>query len=321
MAGPVTLTRFLDKTADALLADAVLRMATASKTLSRAIRRAPLEGRLGSFGAVNATGDAQKKMDVYSNDLCLEAYEGSRSVAAIVSEEIAGVHAVAGSGDAPYLLAIDPLDGSSNTDVDGTLGTIFAFFRRASTDAAADLLAGAPVVAAGYVLYGPGTLLVLAAGRGAHGFTLDEDVGEYLLTHEDIRCPAKGRTYGGNLGNSRSWDPGVRAYCDHVTETDPATQRPYSLRYSGALVGDFHRILLEGGIYLYPADEKHADGKLRLLYECAPLAFVAEAAGGLGSTGTGRVLDVRPKALHHRVPFAVGSREEVLALESFVKGR
>ena len=168
------------------------------------------------------------------------------------------------------------------------------------------------------MLYGPSTVLVYSMGDVVDAFTLDNDAGEFLLSHAEIRCPDSGSYYSANLGRYHSWDRNVRGFADYVIEPDPASGRPYSLRYSGTLAADLHRCLLEGGIYLYPADEEHLDGKLRLLYECAPLAFVVEAAGGRASTGRGRVLDLRAESLHQRAPLAIGSSDQVATFERFV---
>ena len=167
-------------------------------------------------------------------------------------------------------------------------------------------------------MYGPSTVLVYSVGDGVSAFTLDHDLGEFLLSNEGIRCPTRGVSFSANLGHQNQWDPNVRRYVDHLIERDPSTARPYSLRYAGALAADLHRILLEGGIYFYPADEAHSEGKLRLLYECAPLAFVAEQAGGRASTGTERILDIRPESPHQRVPLAIGSRLDVELYEKFL---
>jgi fructose-1,6-bisphosphatase I len=308
--------------ADPELAPLIQEMAFAAKVLAREIRRAALVGKLGLVGEENPTGDAQKKLDVYANQVVVDAFTESGRVAAIVSEEMEELRTIACSDAAAYLLCVDPLDGSSNTDINGAVGTIFSFYRRAAAgacrDCEAELRDDARLVAAGYVLYGPSTLLVFSTGDRVNGFTLDHDVGEFLLSHEDIRCPQRGPYYSGNLGRYHDWDANVRGFVDHLIERDPATGRPYSLRYSGALVGDLHRSLWEGGIYLYPADAQHPDGKLRLLYECAPLAYVVERAGGRATTGSQRVLDLRAQALHQRVPLVIGSREEVELYERFV---
>jgi fructose-1,6-bisphosphatase I len=301
----------------------ILHMATAARKIGREIQRAALTGRLGLVGGTNPTGDAQKKLDVYSNEVVVDVFEASGLVAGIVSEEMEDLRTVPCNAEAAYLLCVDPLDGSSNTDVDSPVGTIFSFYRRSQRDACRDCVAelrhGAELAAAGYVLYGPSTLLVYTLGHDVNAFTLDQEAGEFLLSHEGIRCPESGPYYSVNLGRYNDWDPNVRRFADHLIEHDPVTGRPYSLRYTGALVADLHRILLQGGIYFYPPDRSHPDGKLRLLYECAPLALVAEAAGARASTGRERVLDVQIESLHQRVPFAVGGRREVELYESFVR--
>ncbi len=298
-------------------------VAEAGSALTAEIGRAPFLGLLGFAGATNVTGDAQKKLDVAANDIVLEALAGTGLIASVISEELEAERVLSRERTARYLVAVDPLDGSSNTDVDGALGTIFGVYRRPSSEAArgdgGTLPQGSDLLAAGYVLYGPSALLVFAAGGPVRGFTLDAGAGAFLLSHPDIRCPRRGPTYSANLGWQRTWPPHVRAYLDYLTEIDPATKRPYSLRYSGALVADLHRVLLQGGLYLYPPDAKRPEGKLRLLYECAPLALVTERAGGRASTGTGRILEVRTRSPHQRSPLAVGSAEEVALYERFVK--
>jgi fructose-1,6-bisphosphatase I len=303
------------------LPELLLEMGFAAKILTREIRRAALAGRLGLVGEQNPSGDAQKKLDVYANQVVVDRFTDSGLVAAIVSEELDELRTISCSEEAEYLLCVDPLDGSSNTDINGAVGTIFSFHRRGvsgtCTDCEGELRETAELVAAGYVLYGPSTVLVYSMGDAVDAFTLDDDVGEFLLSREKVRCPDRGSYYSVNLGRYHGWDPSVRAYADYVIEPDPASGRPYSLRYTGALAADLHRCLLEGGIYLYPADTDHPDGKLRLLYECVPLAFVVEAAGGRASTGRGRVLDLRAKSLHQRAPLAIGSRDEVALFERF----
>ena len=298
------------------------KIADGANTLSREIGRASLDGRLGLSGEANPTGDVQKKLDGFANDVMVEAVAQECLVAGIASEELDEVKEVACGGDAPYLLCIDPLDGSSNTDVNGALGTIFGVYPRATggrCDPAGELV-GRPVapVAAGYVLYGPSTVLVYTCGGGVHGFTLDLERGEFVLTHDGIRCPARGRSYSANLARYHEWHPGIRRFIDSLTPPDRTADRPYSLRYAGALVGDLHRSLLEGGVYLYPADVAHPEGKLRLLYECAPLALIVEGAGGRASTGWRRILDTAAESIHQRVPLVIGSREDVARCEQFL---
>ncbi len=303
------------------LAELILQMSFASKLIAREVRRAALVGKLGLVGEKNPTGDSQKKLDVYSNEVVVVTFAQSGLVAAIVSEEMEELRVITCTEESSYLLCVDPLDGSSNTDVNGAVGTIFSFYRRTvggpCVDCEGELRGGSELVAAGYVLYGPSTVFVYSVGDGVAGFTLDHDIGEFMLSHERIVCPARGSYYSANLGRYNRWHAQVRNYVDFLIQHDPATGRPYSLRYTGALVADLHRILLEGGIYLYPGDKSDPEGKLRLLYECAPLAFVAEQAGARASTGDRRILDIRPESIHQKVPFAVGSRDDVELYERF----
>jgi fructose-1,6-bisphosphatase I len=299
----------------------------AAKILSREIGRAALVGRLGLVGEKNVTGDAQNKLDVFANDTIVNAFTDTHLVAGLVSEELDEVKVLECSGSANYILCIDPLDGSSNADINGAVGTIFGIYRRTSdTDGSnacapeEELIHGrARQVAAGYVMYGTSTILVFTYGHGVQGFTLDRDLGEFLLSHEQIRCPVRGRYYSANLARRDEWAAPVGDFLAYLNERDPVTQRPYSLRYAGALVADLHRNLLEGGIYFYPPDAEHTEGKLRLLYECSPLAFVIEQAGGLASTGTARVLDVQLTSIHQRAPLIIGSAENVRLYTRFLQ--
>lgn len=305
------------------LATLLTQIAFAAKILSREMRRAALVGKLGLVGEKNPTGDAQKKLDVFGNETIVEAFAETELVAAIVSEELDEAKHMAGGRNAKYILCIDPLDGSSNTDINGPVGTIFGIYRRVTTgphETAQDLLRkGAEQVAAGYAMYGPSTVLVYTCGDGVNGFTLDQDLGEFLLSHEHIRCPARGHYYSANLGHYHEWHPHIQQFIDYLTAHDRATHRPYSLRYTGALVADVHRSLLEGGLYFYPADAEHQMGKLRFLYECAPLAFVVEQAGGRASTGTQRILDIQAESIHQRLPLVIGSTEDVALYEKFLR--
>lgn len=298
------------------------QLAFAAKILSREMRRAALVGQLGLVGEKNATGDAQKKLDVFGHTTVTEAFVETGLVAAIVSEESEEAQFITGDCDARYVICIDPLDGSSNTDINSPVGTIFGIYRRVTTGCESGvedvLRCGCEQVAAGYVMYGPSTAMVYTSGRGVNGFTLDHDLGEFLLSHPNIRCPARGRAFSANLGHWREWQPGIRRLIEHLGEHDPATNRPYQLRYSGALVADLHRCLLEGGFYFYPPDAAHENGKLRLLYEGAPLAMVVEQAGGRASTGAQRILDIRAKTIHQREPLVIGSAVDVALYEQFV---
>ena len=300
----------------------LIQMGYAAKVLAREIGRAALIGKLGLVGEKNPTGDAQKVLDVYSNEVVIDAFVGTGLVAAIVSEEMEKVKTIEGAEDAKYILSTDPLDGSSNTDINGSIGTIFGIYRRKSIggDATKEVLrAGKDLVAAGYVMYSTSTVLVYACGHGVFGFTLDRELGEFLLSHDNIRCPGRGHYYSANLARMPDWDPNLQKYIAYLNERDPHTGRPYSLRYTGALVADVHRSLIEGGLYFYPADTSHKSGKLRLMYECAPLGYLVEAAGGRASTGTERVVDIVPTDIHQRVPFVVGSTQDVEQYEQFLK--
>lgn len=291
------------------------QLAYAGKIFAAELRRAALSDGLGLTGDVNIQGEPTKKLDVFGNRTVLDAFARTELVAAIVSEEEDEPIEVACGTRAKYVLAVDPLDGSSNSDVNGAVGTIFGIFQPAPVPAARTTpvplpLAGRDLVAAGYILYGPSTVFVYTTGHGVDGFTLDHDIGEFLLTHPHMSCPAAGKYYSVNLAASAGWEERTRAYVSSLSE--PARQgRAYSQRYSGALVADVHRTLLEGGIYLYPADAAHPEGKLRLLYECAPLAFVVEQAGGAATTGTARILDIQAASIHQRSPVAIGSRDDV----------
>jgi len=298
------------------IVDLLDHLAEAGVRLAGEVRRAALTGRTGYAGGTNLTGDRQKKLDVLGNEIVLEALEKSRLVAAVVSEEDEKP-VITKSPDAPYVVCTDPIDGSSNTDVDGPLGTIFSIAPRPKDGG---LPQGRDLIAAGYILYGPATLAAVAAtGMPARAFTLDEARGSWESSHPRLACPVRGKTFSANLGRQRTWHPNIRAYLDWLTDDDKASGRPYSLRYIGALVADLHRCLIEGGIYFYPGDPKNPDGKLRLLYECAPLAYLTESAGGRCSDGTRRVLEVEATTAHQRCPLVIGSAEDVALYEHFMR--
>ena len=302
----------------------LLQVGFAAKLLAREIGRAALVGKLGLIGEKNATGDAQKKLDVYANEVVTQAFAETGLVAGVVSEEMERVQEVASSVEAKYILCMDPLDGSSNTDINGPIGTIFGIYlkKEGAGKSLIDqvLRCGSELIAAGYVMYGSSTLLVYSSGHGVHGFTLDRELGEFLLSHPNLRCPEWGHYYAANLGHYNEWEPGIRKYIDYLEDTDAATKRPYSLRYTGALVADLHRSLVDGGIYFYPPDRAHPHGKLRLVYECAPLAFIVEQAGGRASDGKRRIVDLKPDSIHQRSHFVIGSRKDVELYERFLSG-
>lgn len=324
---PITLDRFILEAqqvspgATGELSLILMRFGVAGKRIASALSKAGLTGALGAAGSQNVQGEDQKKLDVVANDILVETFDYGNLVTVVASEEMEEpvVYAKNESGGG-YAVLFDPLDGSSNIDCNGTLGTIFSVRRRRDGGPGDLLRAGSEQVAAGYVLFGPAVLLVYTTGSGAHLFTLDPEIGEFLLTRDSLSMPERGRAYAVNEGRAHAWAPEVRAFVDHLKTPDKGSGRPYATRYSASLVGDVHRFLLEGGIYLYPADApggKAPSGKLRVLYECHPLAFVVEQAGGRASTGTQRVLDVVPDSLHARIPLAIGSREEVELFEKF----
>jgi len=296
-----------------------------ARDIARALAYAAIRGDTGKAGLKNTTGDEQKPLDLWSHEVMAGALRGSHACAAYVSEEAAEpIEMMEGAGPHGLVVCCDPVDGSSNLDVGGAVGTIFSL-RPGGRRAPAGPAALGPVgnqVGAGYVLYGPATVLVYSVGAGTHGFTLDREQGEFLLTHPDIHVPKKGKTYGINEGNIASWHPGQRAFVEHLRTPDKGTGRPYGLRYSGAMVADVHRALLDGGIFMNPADmtdPAKPKPKLRLLYEVAPMAFLAEQAGGRASTGTERVLDLSAKEYHQRAAILIGSAEDVALAESFYR--
>lgn len=302
-------------------------VALAAKLVSKEVNRAGLGDLLGSMGEVNVQGEIVQRMDKFANELFIRILSSGGKVCAIATEENERIVEIRDDGfEGKYAINMDPLDGSSNIDVNVSVGTIFSLHRKRSTGrqgAEEDCLQpGSRQVGAGYVIYGSSTMLVYTTGLGVHGFTLDPTVGEFILSHPDIRMPSRCAIYSVNEGNAAYWDPGTRAYVESLKTVDRPTGRPYSLRYIGSLVSDFHRNLLKGGIFLYPADykdPKKPSGKLRLLFEAAPMAFIVEQAGGAATTGTERIMDIEPTHLHQRVPLIVGPKDEVTRYETFVK--
>jgi fructose-1,6-bisphosphatase I len=310
------------------LSEILTQIVTAAKVVTREVRKAGLVEILGFTGTTNPHGEEQQKLDVLANRTFIEALSRNCYISVIASEEERDM-VFPGEQVRPahYAISLDPLDGSSNIDANVSIGTIFSIHRRITTDGAsslADLLQpGSRQVVAGYVLYGSSTMLVYSSGHGVQGFTLDPSVGEFLLSHEDMRVPARGNYYSVNEGNAAFWDEGVRRYVNRLKSRENG-RGPYSLRYIGSLVADFHRTLLYGGIFMYPLDYKNPrkpSGKLRLLYEAAPLAFLARHAGGLASDGRRDILDIEPESLHQRVPLFMGSLDDVREAERFVQGQ
>jgi fructose-1,6-bisphosphatase I len=329
---PTTLTRYIlheqasHPEATGEFSALMAQIGLAGKMVAHDLRRAGLINILGTTGETNIQGETVKKLDELANDTFVRVFQLSGLVCALASEEMEKpVFLSENWSRGKYILLFDPLDGSSNTDVNMPLGSIFSILRYQGKDKLptdADLIRrGSEQVAAGYLSYGSSTMLVFTLGQGVHGFTLDPGVGEYVLSHERITIPAKGKQYAANDGNYHKWPAGTRRYMDWLKESDKATGRPYSARYCGCLVGDVHRMLLGGGIYLYPGESDKPEGKLRLLYEANPLAMVVEQAGGRASTGTQPILEVEAAELHQRVPLIIGSREDVETAEAFVQGR
>ena len=296
------------------------------KLIAQDLRRAGLIDILGTTGEVNIQGETVKKLDEIANETFLKAFHQSEHVCAIASEEMEKpVLLPENWPQAQYMLLFDPLDGSSNTDCNMPLGTIFSVVKSKHRDQMPtmdDLIHnGTEQVAAGYLLYGASTMFVYTTGQGVHGFTLEPGIGEYLLSHERIRIPARGKVYGVNEGNYHKWSAGTKKYVEYLKVPDKNAGKPYSVRYSGCLVADVHRILLGGGIYLYPGELDKPEGKLRLLYEANPLAWIVEQAGGKASTGVMRILEVEAKQLHQRVPLIIGSANDVHEAEEFIQGK
>lgn len=296
------------------------RLALAGKLIARHLSRAGLvEGALGFTGENNIQGESVKKMDIYANEVFISVFKQSGLVCRLASEEMAKPYYI--PENCPigrYTLLYDPIDGSSNVDINLNVGSIFAIRQQEGEDTdgeARDLLdSGSKQVAAGYILYGPATVLVYTIGKGVHSFFLDPSLGEFILAQENIQIPCHGSVYSVNEGNFWQWDEPYREYIRYVHEHEG-----YTSRYSGALVGDIHRILMQGGVFLYPGTKKQPQGKLRLLYETAPLAWIIEQAGGAAVIGTSKALDFIPEHIHQRTPIILGSKDNVDLVQSFLK--
>lgn len=322
-----TLSQFihrrLDHATPPALSSVLGDLASACKAIAGAVGQGQLAGVLGSAGSENPHGETQKKLDLVANDLLLRHCGRSGLVAAIASEEMTTLHRPErASADSPYLLLFDPLDGSSNVDVDGVMGTIFSLLPAAGGRPAEEhdcLQPGTRQVCAGYVLYGPSTQLVLSTGQGTHGFTLDQRIGEFILTSERIQLAEEHYEFAINASYSRFWRPPMRRYIDTcLAGAEGPRSHDFTMRWTGAMVADVHRILTRGGIFLYPDDRRsgHHHGRLRLLYEANPVSLLIEQAGGLASTGHQRILELQPEALHQRCSVILGSRHEVERLLS-----
>jgi len=332
MVQPTTLGEFIVENqkdfpfATGELSQLLTSIRLAAKVVNREINKAGLADILGAMGSKNVQGEAQQKLDIIANDTFMRALRSMGQVCGVASEE--EEHFVAFDddihSDARYVVLMDPLDGSSNIDVNVSVGTIFSIYRRitpaGSTVELKDFLQpGDAQIAAGYVVYGSSTMLVYTTGKGVNGFTLDPSIGVFCLSHPDMHIPQDGKIYSVNEGNYVHFPEGVKRYIKYCQEFDETTNRPYTSRYIGSLVSDFHRNLIKGGVYLYPTGTMAPKGKLRLLYECNPLAFIVEQAGGMATDGTRRIMEITPDELHQRVPCFIGSPRMVETAHAFLR--
>jgi len=298
-------------------------LAIAVKLIWREVSKAGLMDILGTTNRRNLSGDEVKKLDEFANETIYKAMDHGGHLCVMASEESSGLMEIpSGNPIGKYVLIYDPLDGSSNIDANVSIGSIFGVYRRVTPSGPGTLVdclqPGYRQVAAAYAIYGSSTIFVYCTGNGVHGFTLDPSVGEFLLSHENLQIPNRGKAYSINEGNYPRWDDSVRKYINFLKEDNEAAGRPYSSRYVGSLVADFHRNLLYGGIFMYPKDARHPEGKMRLLYESSPLAFIVEHAGGRASDGRKRILEIVPASLHQKAPLFIGSEEDVREAESFL---
>lgn len=297
----------------------------ASKVVNQEVNKAGLVDIIGAMGNQNVQGEEQQKLDVFANEVFIASLNNREVVCGIASEEnedFIEVKSGKNANESKYVVLMDPLDGSSNIDVNVNVGTIFSIYRRVTPEGGPvelkDFLQpGNKQVAAGYVVYGSSTMIVYTTGNGVNGFTLDPALGVYYLSHPNIKIPEKGKIYSINEGNYIKFPLGIKRYIKYCQEEEE--ERPYTSRYIGSLVADFHRNMLKGGVYLYPSYSRAPKGKLRLLYECNPMAFLAEQAGGMASNGFTRILDLNPTKLHERTPFVCGSKEMVKKVEEFMR--
>ena len=330
MSGIKTLGQFIiEKQADFPYAKGELSrllrdIGIASKIVNREVNKAGLVDILGAAGTINIQGEGQQKLDVFANTQFISALTSGGECCIVATEEEDEFVPIDSpvSKNAKYIVSIDPLDGSSNIDCNVAVGTIFSIYRRKSTNGVATLQdvlqKGTEQVAAGYVIYGSSTMLVYTTGKGVNGFTLDPSIGEFCLSHPDMKVPATGNIYSINEGNYVHFPEGVKKYIKYAQVEDKASNRPYTSRYIGSMVGDVHRNLIKGGIYIYPTTASSPNGKLRLLYECNPMAFIIEQAGGIASDGFNRILDIEPTELHQRTAIFIGSPDMVRVAEELM---
>ena len=301
-------------------------LSLAAKLVWREVSKAGLVNILGKTDRMNISGDEVKKLDEFANETIFKAMDHVGHLCVMASEENEDLlHIPQSYPSGKYVLLYDPLDGSGNIDANITVGSIFSVFRRMTASGPGTLedvlQPGSRQVAAGYLLFSSSMMFVYSTGHGVHGFTLDPTVGEFLLSHEDMHIPRRGSIYSINEGNYGRWDPAIQRYVTYLKEEDKSTGRPYSSRYIGSMVADVHRTLLYGGIYCYPGDRKNPNGKLRLMYENNPLAYIVENAGGRASDGHSRIMDILPENLHQRTPLFIGSPDDVQVVEEFIAGK
>ena len=322
MSKAVKLSDYLETNAPAPLSALILSLADGCKMIARLVNNAGLSGLIGTTGETNVQGETVQKLDDLSNSILMDKLRESKTCAGYLSEENEGVVTLNPNGS--FVISVDPLDGSSNIDVCAPIGTIFNVCERISVSGdvnEADFFqTGNHTKAAGYFIYGSSTILVISTGKGVNGFTLNTEDNQFYLSHPEIKISEKGKIYSINQGNLEKLEDGVKNYIAYCSQIDKETSRPYSLRYIGSMVGDLHRNLIKGGIFIYPANKGEKKGKLRLLYECIPMGFVTEQAGGKATDGYQRILDIQPHELHERTAIFIGSKQMVEKAEAFLKG-
>ncbi|MBK8944206.1 MAG: class 1 fructose-bisphosphatase [Ignavibacteriae bacterium] len=308
------------------LSDLLHELSLAAKVISLEVNKAGLVDIIGFAGHNNIHGEKVKKLDIFAHETLFKAMDHGGHLCVMASEEEEDIlHIPDYHSKGKYVLLFDPLDGSSNIDVNVSIGTIFSIYKRVTIDDGSGgtledcLQPGLKQVAAGYIVYGSSTIFVYTVGDGVHGFTLDPAFGEFLLSHRNIKIPEKANIYSINEGNYKYWHPGLKKYIKYIQDADNRGRKPYSARYIGSMVADIHRNMLYGGIFIYPADNLNPDGKLRLMYECNPMAFIIEQAGGRAIDGSRRILEIQPTNLHQRVPIYIGSKDAVDKAEEFLK--
>ena len=301
-------------------------LSLAAKVISLEVNKAGLVDIIGFTGENNVHGEKVKKLDLFSHDMLFRAMDHGGHLCAMASEEEEDIiHIPDHHTKGKYVLLFDPLDGSSNIDANVSIGTIFSIYRRVTPNDGQPgtledcLQKGIEQVAAGYIVYGSSTIFVYTAGDGVYGFTLDPAFGEFLLSHDNIKIPEKAQIYSTNEGNYKYWPVGLKKYIKYIQDADNRGREPYSSRYIGSMVADIHRNLLYGGIFIYPADKRNPNGKLRLMYECNPMSFIIEQAGGRAIDGSRRIMEIQPNDLHQRVPIYIGSKDAVDKVEEFLK--